>query len=451
MAKDLNVSNLSVVEVDGTLRAVIGGQDVQLGAVYLDGERVEGVLAEVRDGDISGLGVKGDVQVPGGVKDRDAFLKKWSAAARKASKAKKAGGASLLLLSLAACGGSGGDAPTVKTAAVSSSAARVDISSASVGAVITIESATDVDGNAVQTETFSDVTVVAEGSGTLTLSFEDADDTVVLSSSTSISGFDTIVVVHGTVDFTAIDLPSSVTVIQVGSEAILSYDDFEQMASIDLRSGATEGTIKVVVSSVTEARAVEASTKFGDSVSVEVALAGNDAGDISLQDYIDLKRITAAGDNDNWTFDLVDSVDNLFNDAGALEAGALAAIQGADSVSVVGALNSSQWQTLVQLDANEAIDLSLFDITPSVSIDAVIESDNIVNAAEDADVVVSGATTGVEDGQTVTVTLSDGTSTVTKTATVAGNAWALTGDQLADISALTNGAIIVKANVSTAE
>ena len=123
----------------------------------------------------------------------------------------------------------------------------------------------------MQTETFLDVTVVADGSGTLTLSFEDAEDTVVLSSSTSISGFDTIVVVQGTVDFTAIDLPSSITVIQVGSEAILSYADFDQVTSIDLRSGATAGTIKIVVSSATEALAVEASTKFGDNVSVEVA------------------------------------------------------------------------------------------------------------------------------------------------------------------------------------
>ena len=287
------------------------------------------------------MGLTGDSQVPAGPKERDAFLKKWSAAAKKASKANKAGGASLLLLSLAACGGGGGDAPTVKTGTVSETNLRVDISSASVGAVITVESAADVSGNAVQTETFLDVTVVADGSGTLTLSFEDAEDTVVLSSSTSISGFDTIVVVQGTVDFTAIDLPSSITVIQVGSEAILSYADFDQVTSIDLRSGATAGTIKIVVSSATEALAVEASTKFGDNVSVEVAISSNDAGDISLQDYTDLKRITAAGDNDNWTYDLVDSVDNLFNDAGALEAGALAAIQGADSVTIAGTLNAS--------------------------------------------------------------------------------------------------------------
>ena len=374
MAKDLNTSNLSVVNAHGAVHVMAGERTIEVGAVYLDGERLEGVFAEVQSGELAGLGAEGDVRVPAGIKHRDAFLKKWSAAAKKASKANKAGGASLLLLSLAACGGSGGDAPTVKTGTVSDANLRVDISSASVGAIITVESATDVSGNAVQTETFSDVTVVADGSGTLTLSFEDADDTVVLSPSTSISGFDTIVVVQGTVDFTAIDLPSSITVIQVGSEAILSYADFDQMTSIDLRSGATTGTIKIVVSSATEALAVEASTKFGGNVSVEVAISGNDAGDISLQDYTDLKRITAAGDNDNWTYDLADSVDNLFNDAGALEAGALAAIQGADSVAIVGTLNATQWQTLVQLDANEAIDLSLFDISPfalSIAIDDV--------------------------------------------------------------------------------
>lgn len=118
MAKDLNTSNLSIVESDGSLRVVSAERTIELGAVYLDGERLEGVFAEVQSGELAGLGAEGDVRVPAGIKHRDAFLKKWSAAAKKASKANKAGGASLLLLSLAACGGSGGDAPTVKTAAV---------------------------------------------------------------------------------------------------------------------------------------------------------------------------------------------------------------------------------------------------------------------------------------------------------------------------------------------
>jgi VCBS repeat-containing protein len=82
---------------------------------------------------------------------------------------------------------------------------------------------------------------------------------------------------------------------------------------------------------------------------------------------------------------------------------------------------------------------------PTIDITTPIEGDNIVNAAEDGDVTISGTTTGVEDNQTVTVTLSDGTTTITTTATVSGGVWTATD---ADISALTNGPITVTANVT---
>jgi len=409
MAKDLNTSNLSVAAEDGVLKVVSMSGEARLGAVYLDGERLDGVFAEVQPGGIEGLAADGGAYVPAGIKQRDAFLKKWSVAAEKASKAKKAGGMSVLLLSLAACGGGGGEAPTVKTAEVGASSVRIDISSASVGAVITVESATDSAGNVVTEETFSDVSVIANGSGTLTLSFEDANDTVVLDSSTSITGFDTIVVAHGTVDFTAVDLPASITVIEVGSEAILSYSDFTQMTAIGLRTGATEGTIKVIVSSVAEARAVDTSDELHRDVTVEVALSGNDAGEISLQDYADLKRITAegdAGENDGWAYDLVDDVSNFFNDENdevALKAGVLEAVQGADGVTIVGILDAAQWAVLVQLAGNEAIDLSTFDIRPfALSIEL---SDSALKIGETATATIkfNEAVTGFNSDEDVTV------------------------------------------------
>ena len=54
--------------------------------------------------------------------------------------------------------------------------------------------------------------------------------------------------------------------------------------------------------------------------------------------------------------------------------------------------------------------------------------------------MVSGTTSGVEDGQTVTVHLTDGSTTVTTTATVAGGVWTATA---ADISGLTNGNLTI--------
>ena len=87
---------------------------------------------------------------------------------------------------------------------------------------------------------------------------------------------------------------------------------------------------------------------------------------------------------------------------------------------------------------------------PVVAIDAVLEGDNVVNALEDGDVVVSGTTAAVEAGRAVTVTLRDTAgTTVTSLATVgADGRWALSGLQMADISGLLNEDITVSALVS---
>jgi len=73
--------------------------------------------------------------------------------------------------------------------------------------------------------------------------------------------------------------------------------------------------------------------------------------------------------------------------------------------------------------------------------------DGIVNVAEQAAVVVSG-TTDAEDGQTVTVTFSDGTSpAVVATATANGGAWTASA---ADVSGLNEGSISIAADVDDA-
>ncbi|TKD54572.1 hypothetical protein, partial [Flavobacterium sp. ASW18X] len=90
--------------------------------------------------------------------------------------------------------------------------------------------------------------------------------------------------------------------------------------------------------------------------------------------------------------------------------------------------------------------ITLDNTVPTIDITTPIESDNIVNAAEDGDVTISGTTTDVEDGQVVTVTFDDGVNPpVTTTATVTGNAWTATD---ADISGLDNGTITVTADVT---
>ncbi|MBP2293332.1 DUF4347 domain-containing protein [Azospirillum rugosum] len=82
---------------------------------------------------------------------------------------------------------------------------------------------------------------------------------------------------------------------------------------------------------------------------------------------------------------------------------------------------------------------------PSVAIGSVAGDDRISGVEDHAAVAVSGITSGVEDGQTVTVTVGG----VTKTATVSANAWtvSLTGGE---VQSFAEGPLTITAAVSDA-
>ncbi|MBO0199530.1 tandem-95 repeat protein [Vibrio alginolyticus] len=94
--------------------------------------------------------------------------------------------------------------------------------------------------------------------------------------------------------------------------------------------------------------------------------------------------------------------------------------------------------------ASNALSVTIDTIAPSVvSITTPIEADSIVNAAEDNDVLIAGS--GAEAGNSVTVTITDNNSSVSRTVTTdnSGN-WTLSGSEL-DISGLSNGTLTVSA------
>ncbi|MDW1845409.1 Ig-like domain-containing protein [Vibrio sp. Vb2110] len=106
--------------------------------------------------------------------------------------------------------------------------------------------------------------------------------------------------------------------------------------------------------------------------------------------------------------------------------------------------------------ASNALSVTIDTIAPSVvSITTPIEADSIVNAAEDNDMLIAGS--GAEAGNSVTVTITDNNSSVSRTVTAdnSGN-WTLSGSEL-DVSGLNNGTLTVSAtqadiagNISTA-
>ncbi len=89
---------------------------------------------------------------------------------------------------------------------------------------------------------------------------------------------------------------------------------------------------------------------------------------------------------------------------------------------------------------------TLDNTAPTITISTPIEGDDLVETAESSDVEVSGTTTGVEDGQSVTVAFNDGANTpVSVNATVTSNAWSITAT---DISGLNDGSVTVTADIS---
>uniref|UniRef100_UPI00056854D9 Ig-like domain-containing protein n=1 Tax=Stenoxybacter acetivorans TaxID=422441 RepID=UPI00056854D9 len=81
---------------------------------------------------------------------------------------------------------------------------------------------------------------------------------------------------------------------------------------------------------------------------------------------------------------------------------------------------------------------------PSITISEPISGDGYINAAEAGAVVISGVTTDIPDGQTVTVDVTDGTAHIPGTAVVSNGAWSVS----INLSVLNNGNLTITASVA---
>ncbi|WP_206747662.1 Ig-like domain-containing protein [Shewanella sp. 10N.286.51.B7] len=96
--------------------------------------------------------------------------------------------------------------------------------------------------------------------------------------------------------------------------------------------------------------------------------------------------------------------------------------------------NQAQGSTSIPIDTTAAIDIT------------IIDNDGVINAAEMTQVVIQGSVTNVEDGQTVTVNLTDNQgNSLTLNAIVTGGVWTLAPQ---DLSSFDDGSLAVTAEVS---
>ena len=105
----------------------------------------------------------------------------------------------------------------------------------------------------------------------------------------------------------------------------------------------------------------------------------------------------------------------------------------------------------VQVSAAATQDL-VIDTAASVTITSVADDDDstpvsVINSNEEGDLVITGTVAGVEDGQTVNFTITDGGTVVNGSAVVSGGTFTTAGQNI-DVSALNEGAITVSATVT---
>ncbi|AVQ81292.1 hypothetical protein C4F17_10220 [Variovorax sp. PMC12] len=164
----------------------------------------------------------------------------------------------------------------------------------------------------------------------------------------------------------------------------------------------------------------------GGAVAVSGTTAGTQSGDVVTLQVNGVAYSSAVDASGNWRVDVAGS--DLAADAGRTVA--------ASVVSHDAAGNTASGSK------NHGYGVS--STAPLITIEKPVAGDDQVSAKEDDAVVVRGTTTNVESGQIVKVTFSDGTNSVTATATVSGSSWTAAA---ADISGLTNGTVTITAEV----
>ncbi|MFY0601716.1 MAG: DUF1573 domain-containing protein, partial [Cyclobacteriaceae bacterium] len=227
----------------------------------------------------------------------------------------------------------------------------------------------EVSGTTIDVETGRTVTIVIDDSNALTAAVN-ANTTVQADGSWMTSSIDVSDLDDGTLSINA-----SLTDVAGNPASATRNIEYDILTTITIGSPVTADELRV------NADESEAFVISGSTTDVETGQSVS----ISFTDGLTTILASAVVSSGNWT--------SVGTDISSFPEGTLNV-----SVSVVDiAGNTSSSAAVLTLDK-----------TVSISIDDPLEGDNVFNSTEIADVVISGQTIGVEDGQLVTVLASDG-------------------------------------------
>jgi Fe-S cluster assembly iron-binding protein IscA len=243
-----------------------------------------------------------------------------------------------------------------------------------------------------------------------------------------------------------------VTAATVGALANTSGDLTSSLGN----SGTASDTL-----TVTAAPAPSFAKSFDDS---SVTLGANTTLTFSIDNSTALIAATALDFTDTLPAGL--TVASTPNASSTCTGGTLTATAGAGSISYTGGSVSAAASCVIIVDVTTSGSGTLVnttgDLTSSLGnsgsataslkvatlgFDSPLSGDDIVNAAEATTVTLSGTTSLIEDGQSVSVSVTDSASgTASGSATVSSDAWSL----VIDLSGLSDGSLNLTADVSDA-
>ena len=229
------------------------------------------------------------------------------------------GGLLLAATSLSACGSGGGEsastaptAPTTPTSPVSipTGASSLTLTKTSGGyQSSSLAGFTLLENNSKYfvadqvTSNAYDVTINASGAGLLEFEFSDADDVVTFLSGSVIDGFSQLKVLHGTVDFSEVDL-TGVKYVAVASSAQFSFAQANALEVIVSNSAEGKITFKVATQAQAEllqAKIANGSLKaFGEGSAIDlVAEAGSGLSAATLTEVAQAMNSSVAPVSEN--------------------------------------------------------------------------------------------------------------------------------------------------------
>ncbi|WP_415409207.1 FG-GAP-like repeat-containing protein [Synechococcus sp. A10-1-5-9] len=336
------------------------------------------------------------------------------------------------------------------------SLSNLDLSSLNDGALTVKADVSDVAGNPATQAT--DSTTKDTSAPTISVALNDGGDNILNAAEQS------AVAINGSTSGVEDGQTVSITISSDGGDifstsATVNNDGSFSLSDLDL-SSLNDGTltVKADVSDVAGNPATQATTSTAkDTTAPTISVALIDGGD-SILNAAEQSDVTINGSTSGVEDGQTVSI-SISSDGGGTPVSTSAAVNNDGSFSLsnldLSSLNDGALTVKADVSdvagnpATQATDSTTKDTSaPTISVALIDGGDSILNAAEQSTVTINGSTSGVENGQTVAISISsDGGGDIFSTSATVNNDGSFSLSDL-DLSSLNDGALTVKADVS---